>query len=98
MKINIIDNAPQPLTFKDLEYGKTFMVADSGLRVYLKIKDVYMTYDIKNEVDCLHDLTSSVDIGSKFYNAICLGNGDFHFIDYDIAVVEGDAELTWKRI
>ena len=98
MKINITDNAPKPLTFKDLEYGKTFMVADSGLRVYLKIKDVYMAYDIKNEVDCIHDLASSEDIRSKFYNAICLGNGDLHFIDYDIAVVEGDAELTWKRI
>lgn len=93
MKIIWNEKGKTPPTFEDIKVGELFTV-DQTLGLFMKVRDVYPRDELDHELDSEHELYSSYDIQTDFFNAIKLSSGELQFFDSFDSVAPVEAEVV----
>lgn len=97
MAVRIIWNEKKPPTFEDIKVGELFTI-NQTLGLFMKIGDVYPRNELDHELDYEHELSSSDDIETDFFNAIKLGSGELRFFDFFDSVAPVEAEIMASSV
>lgn len=93
--MKIIPKIKNPTTtFNCLSVGNCFFY---GENLYLKIKEVFIAEDLKDEIEHERDLKEPDDIETEECNAICLTqNFEMSRFSFDCPIVPVDTTLIYE--
>lgn len=80
----------ETVPFNHISVGDCFFYGED---LYLKIEEVFIAKDLKEEIDCDRDLIDSADIGTEECNAICLTR-EFCMSRFHIATLVAPVDIT----
>jgi hypothetical protein len=80
----------ETIPFNHISVGDCFFYGED---LYLKIKEVFIAKDLKEEIDCDRDLIDSADIETEECNAICLTR-EFYMSRFDVTTLVTPVDTT----